>query len=158
MLGVDERTLRFHAAGPPRWSEGSRLERAVPKTGASEGMIGVRAFVRMMPGEGPREQSSSRENRVQVEEHPKGLGAVRETPPRGQSFAGRAPNPCGSGVDRVTSTRPRGTIPSAESTAHHRLAAALLDRRSTFRIPEAVAKIGFVRRPLMVENSRWIAL
>ena len=125
---------------------------------ASGRLIEMRAIVRMMAWEGPREQSPSREKCVQAEEGPNGLGGGPETRARGPGPAGRAPRPCDSGVDRVTSTRPTGTIPSAGSTVRRRLVAAPRSRRSTSRIPEVVAQFGFVRRLLVVECSLWIGL
>ena len=50
---------------------------------ASERVIEVGAFVRMMPWEDPREQSPSRESRVQVEEVPNDSGGGPETRARG---------------------------------------------------------------------------
>ena len=93
-------------------------------SGASGRAIEVRAFVRMMPWEGSREQSPSRESRVQFEELPNGLGGCLERRATGQSPVGRAPSPCGSGVDRVMSTKLLATFRGAESMARRRLAVA----------------------------------
>jgi len=125
---------------------------------ASGRLIEMRVFVRMMASEGPREQSPSRESRVQAEEVPNGLGGGPETRAMGPSPAGRAPRSRGSGVVRVMPTRSTGTIPSSESTARRRLAAAHRARRSSARMPEAAARIGVVRQSLVVECSNRIAL
>jgi len=78
------------------------------------GLIGIRAFVRMTLWEGPREQSTSRESRVQIEGVPNSLGGGPETQARGQRPAGRGPSPGGAGGDRTTSTKRVATLRRAE--------------------------------------------
>lgn len=144
-------------------------------------MIGMRVSVRVIPREAPRVRSTSRGIPGDGVAKLSDSGAGRVTPASGESPCddaaipsdsgaghatrasggnpdGGATNPCGSEADRVMPTRRQGSGRCSEWTTPFHLAAVHRGRRSIAQIPETGARVGVVRRLLVVEFSIQIAL
>ena len=127
-------------------------------TPASGGMIEMGVSVRVISREALHVRSTRRGIPRDGAANPSGSGAGPATPASGGIPDGGAASPSGSEADPVTPTRQTGTARRAESTPLPRLAATHRARRSISRMPEAAARIGVVRRLLVVECSLQIAL